>query len=279
MIIDARCRPPTREFQAVFKGAALSHIISRSGRFPDPPSYLQDSPELFFKEMEEASITTAVAVGRVLPGSAGAVSNDHIGELCKTYAGRVVGIGGIDTTGKVHNPVEEIERCIKKLGLKGVIIEPGAAPVPVPFDDSSLDPIYDLCSQLGVPVFLLTGPWAGGTVAYTHPGSIERVAQKFRKLSIVCAHGCWPYVAESLALAVRYRNVYLSPDIYVFHGGGEGYIEELHHRSLHEQLLFATAYPLAPMKPYVDAFLRLPIPDSVREKVLYANAKRLLGLK
>ena len=24
MIIDARCRPPTREFQAVFKGAALS---------------------------------------------------------------------------------------------------------------------------------------------------------------------------------------------------------------------------------------------------------------
>ena len=279
MIIDARCRPPTREFQAVFKGAALSHIISRSGKFPDPPSYLQDSTELFFREMQESSIVTAVAVGRVLPGSAGAVSNDHIGELCRAHPGRVVGIGGIDTTGQVHNPVAEIDRCVKTLGLKGVIIEPGAAPVPVPFDDRSLDPIYDLCTQLKVPVFLLTGPWAGGTFDYTHPASIERLAQKFRKLSIVCAHGCWPYVTESLALAVRYRNVYLSPDIYVFRGGGMGYIEELQHRSLQDQFLFATAYPLAPMKEYVEAFLQLPIPDAVRDKVMFGNAQRLLGLK
>ncbi len=278
MIIDARCRPPTKEFQAVFKGAALSYIMSRSGRFPDAPSHVQDSTDLFFQEMEAAQISTAVAVGRVLPGGAGAVSNDHIAELCRAFPGRVVGIGGIDTTGQVHDPVAEADRCIKKLGLKGVIIEPGATPKPVPFDDSSLDAIYDVCSQLKAPVFLLTGPFAGPTISYTHPSSIERVAQKFRRLSIVCAHGCWPYVTETLALAARYRNVYVSPDIYLFRGGGEAYVHELQQRSLQDQFLFATAYPLAPMKEYVEAFLRLPMTEAVREKVLCKNAQRLLSL-
>lgn len=278
MIIDARCRPPTKEFQAVFKGPALSYIMSRSGRFPDAPSHLQDSTDLFFKEMEAANISTAVAVGRVLPGGAGAVSNDHIAELCRSYPGRVVGIGGIDTTGQMHDPVSEVNRCIKQLGLKGVIIEPGATPRPVAFDDTSLDGVYDACMQLKAPVFLLTGPFAGPTVAYTHPSSIEKVAQKFRRLSIVCAHGCWPYVTETLALAARYKNVYVSPDIYLFRGGGEAYVSELQQRSLQDQFLFATAYPLAPMQEYVEAFLRLPIASSVQDKVLRTNAQRVLSL-
>lgn len=276
MIIDCRCRPPTPEFQAVFKGRALGHIISRSHRYPNPPSYDQDSLDLFFQEMDAAGITTAVAVGRVLP--VGIVENDHISDLCVTFPGRVVGIAGIDTTSQVHNPLEEVERCINQLGMKGVILEPGAGAQPVPYDDPSLASIYDLCSQLQIPVFLLTGPWAGPNVAYTHPSSIERVAQQFRHLSIVVAHACWPYVTESIALAMRQRNVYLSPDIYVFHGGGEAYVQELEHQFLQEQFLFATAYPLAPMQEYTHEFLSLPISDVVKEKVLFENAKHLLGL-
>lgn len=278
MIIDARCRPPTKEFQAVFKGAALSYIMSRSERFPDAPSHLQGSTDLFFQEMAAAEVTTAVAVGRVLPGGAGAVSNDHIAEFSKAHSGRVIGIAGIDTTGQMHDPVAEIHRCVKQLGLKGIIIEPGATPQPVPFDDSSLDAIYAACSELKVPVFLLTGPFAGPTIAYTHPSSIEKVVQKFRRLAIVCAHGCWPYVTETLALAARYKNIYVSPDIYLFRGGGEAYVHELTQRSLQDQFLFATAYPLAPMKEYVEEFLRLPIKQPVLEKVLYGNAKRLLSI-
>jgi predicted TIM-barrel fold metal-dependent hydrolase len=228
--------------------------------------------------MAAAKITTAVAVGRVLPGGAGAVSNDHIAELCRSHAGRIVGIAGIDTTGNLHDPAAEVERCVKHLGLRGIIIEPGAAQNPIGFDDATLDPIYAACSDLKVPVFLLTGPFAGPVISYTHPSSIEKVLQKFRRLSIVCAHGCWPYVTETLALAARYKNVYVSPDIYLFRGGGEAYVHELTQRSLQDQFLFATAYPLAPMKEYVDEFLRLPINDVVREKVLYGNAKRLLAL-
>ncbi|MCC6532590.1 MAG: amidohydrolase family protein [Burkholderiales bacterium] len=278
MIIDARCRPPTKEFQAVFKGPALSYIMSRSGRFPDPASHVEGSVELYFKEMEAANITTAVAVGRVLPGRAGAVSNDHIAELCRAYPGRIVGVGGVDPTGQVHDPRAEVERCITGLGLKGVIIEPGATAKPVAFDDASLDPIYDACARLNAPVFLLTGPFSGPTLSHTHPSSIENVAQKFRKLSIVCAHGCWPYVTEALGVAVRCRNVFISPDIYIFRGGGDAYVQELQHRSLQDQFLFATAYPLAPMQEYVEAFLRLPISEAVMEKVLYKNAQRVLSL-
>jgi hypothetical protein len=74
---------PPHEFQAVFKWRALGHIISRSYRYPNPPSYDQYSLDLFFQEVDAAGITAAVAVGRVLP--VGTVENDHIADLCGTF--------------------------------------------------------------------------------------------------------------------------------------------------------------------------------------------------
>jgi predicted TIM-barrel fold metal-dependent hydrolase len=112
-----------------------------------------------------------------------------------------------------------MERCINQLGMKDGILEPGVGAQPVPYDDPSLVSIYDLCSQIQIPVFLRTGPWAGQSVAYTPPSSIERVAQQFLHLPIVVAHACWPYFSQSITLVIRQGNVCLSPDIYVFHGG------------------------------------------------------------
>ena len=43
-----------------------------------------------------------------------------------------------------------------------------------------------------------------------------------------------------------------------------------------ERFLFATAYPVMPLKESVDKFLQLPLKESVIDRVLYRNAAELL---
>ena len=48
---------------------------------------------------------------------------------------------------------------------------------------------------------------------------------------------------------------------------------------LSERYLFASSYPFAPLKGYLEAFLRRVVSDTVAERVLFSNAARLLGIK
>ena len=43
-------------------------------------------------------------------------------------------------------------------------------------------------------------------------------------------------------------------------------------------MLFGSAYPVVPVGDAVRAFLQFPLKDEVIDRVMYANAARLLGL-
>jgi len=275
VIIDFRCRPPTPPFLSVFKGKVFVRITARIGPLGTGPSFQQESMELFLKEMDEAGITTAVITGRNVP--LGAIPTDHIAELVAQHPGKLVGIGGIDPTNQVHQALPEVDKCIKELGLKGISMDPGIANPPMRYHDRRLYPVYARCAELNVPVFLLTGPYAGYDLIQTNPADIEQVASDFPRLPIVCSHGCWPYVMEIIGVAARRRNVFVSPDLYHYLPGSTPYVEAAN-TFLQDQILFATAYPLAPIVESVEAFSKLPFTDQAREKVLYKNGQRLLGL-
>ena len=107
IIIDARFRPPTKAFQSQSKaGGILSG--SRIPPFPlhDPASYVNDSMELFFCEMEEAGITKGVVVGRNRPRFV--VPNDSIAELVNRYPDKMIGVAGIDPYNEIHQAIPEI---------------------------------------------------------------------------------------------------------------------------------------------------------------------------
>ena len=46
-----------------------------------------------------------------------------------------------------------------------------------------------------------------------------------------------------------------------------------------DQFLFATAYPLRPLKEIVEDFMALPLSDEAHDKALFGNAKRLLKMQ
>jgi predicted TIM-barrel fold metal-dependent hydrolase len=123
----------------------------------------------------------------------------------------------------------------------------------------------------------MTGPLAGSDIGFADPAPIDRVASRFPKLKIVCGHGCWPRVAEMIAVALKHPNVFVSPDVYQFAPGSHLYIEAAN-GFMADQYLFATAYPVLALKETVERFKALPLNPTALEKALCGNARRLLKL-
>ncbi len=285
MIIDVRARPPAKEFVTPFKkmGEMMSKgQIADGGRqasarsFPGVVirSYVEESMELFFQEMEQAGITKVVAVGRIRPTFE--IPNDDIAKVVNRYPDKIIGIGGIDPYNQYHQAVAETERCIKELKLKGVCIEPGGNRRPMYWNDPKLYPIYQKCVDLKVPIFFTTGPRQGVTLDHERPVHIEQVAVDFPDLNIVCAHACWPYVDEMIGVAYRRPNIFVSPDKYALFPGGELYIKaaDLY---MQNQFLFGSAYPYEPLKESVEYLKKAPVKKEVLNKMLYENAAKLFG--
>jgi hypothetical protein len=139
-----------------------------------------------------------------------------------------------------------------------------------------LYPIYDACKQLGVPVFLMSGPTTPN-LEYANPVVVGKVARAFSGLPIVRYHGFYPYVNEMIGGAFRYENVYVVPDMYIFLPGGSLYVEAAN-GFMKEQLLFGSSYLFRAMGQTLEDFLRLGLHEDVLDRVLYQNAKRLLRI-
>lgn len=227
--------------------------------------------EDFVEEVREVGITAAVVVGRDTPTLT--TSNDQIFDITSSYK-ELIGIGSVDP--QKPNALTEIERAIKQLGLAGINIEPGFGNPPLNVDDPLIFPIYDACSQLGIPVFLMSGPTTPN-LDYANPAAVGRVARAFPNLSIVCYHGFYPYVSEMIGVAFRYENVYVVPDMYIFLPGGNLYIEAAN-GFMRDQLMFGTSYPFRAMGQTVEDFLTLGLREQVLDSVLFQNAKHLLKI-
>ena len=276
-IIDFRVRPPLPGVQDLvyFKQPEKFVNFNRKLGFEPAPSALEQSIDMLFAEMDSVGVERGVIIGRV-SGALGNTDNDGILKVCQTYPDRFSGFAAVDPLDR-RKAMEEIERCAK-MGLKGLNIEPGQYRIPLMADDRRLYPIYALCDDLDLPIVLMTGGNPGPDLSYTFPVALDRVAADFPSLKIIVSHGNWPWVHEALHIAFRRPNVYLSPDMYLFGLPGSADYALAADTYLQDQFIYASAYPLTPLKPYAEKFLELPIRPESMEKVVYKNAARLLKL-
>ncbi len=279
-VIDMRSRPSfLHDFYGATPGTNEYEVVKwlnrRVGSKDDEHFTRSKNVEGFVDEIRETGITAAVVVGRDVPGIRH--TNDEISELTKGHK-ELVGIGSVDPLALgVKGSIAEVERAVKKLGLKGINLEPGFGSAPMKADNPLLYPIYDACDQLGVPVCLMSGP-TSPSLELTDPAPVGRIAKAFPGLSIVCYHGFYPYVNEVIAVAFRYENVHLVPDMYIFLPGGSLYVEAAN-GFMKDQLLFGSSYPFRAMGQSLEDYRNLGFKDDVIDQVLYKNAKRVLKLK
>lgn len=277
MIIDFRLRPPVGGFldTLMYSAGERRDGFTRTVGFEPSPAAQKQSMDLLLQEMDQAGVAKGVVVGR-LAGTLGSVSNADVQRIVSDYPDRFIGAASIDPTSR-RGACDTISAAIES-GFKLVNIEPGSYPVPMYADDRRLYPIYAHCEDLQVPVIMMVGGTAGPDLSYSDPIRTDRVLADFPQLKVVVAHGGWPWVTEILHIAFRRPNMYLSPDMYFSRmPGWEEYVKAAD-GFLADRMLYASSFPFCPVKGYKSWFERLPLKPENLEKVMGANARRLLDL-
>lgn len=282
-IVDFRVQPPHASLLDM-------HFFRVPGPSDDPdtrqpfgddrapnPSREQRSMELFLREMDDAGVDHAVIVGQRSSKRWGLVSNDDIAELVAAHPGRFSGFAGIDPADPTA--LDELDRSLE-VGLRGVALLPGWNDDPIADDDVRVWPVYERCAARGVPVIVTASHYIGRDMEAAHPVRLQHVVEAFPELTLIVGHGSWPWTTAATALAMRYPNVYLMPEFYMYTPGMPGardYVDAAN-TFLTTRTLYSSCYPSRALGEAADLFRALPLTDEAREHAMSLNGRRLLGI-
>ena len=277
MIVDFRLRPPFGAFRDVplYAKPERTELMGSALHMAPPPALRSRMVGDTLREMDEAGIDLAVVPVR--RGDAlGDVSNDEVAAFVSEHSGRFVSFAAPDLS-KPQAALDEMRALAERPEFYGMCFEPGLWSTPLYADDRSLYPLYDLCSQLELPALIMGGGNAGPDITYTAPVLLDHVCADFPRLTVVAAHGGWPWVNEILHVAYRRTNLYLSPDMYLFGMAGWRDYVDAGNGFLQDRFIFGTAYPVVPLAEGVTRFRAL-FDERVLPRLLGENALRVLRI-
>src|SRR6266542_4729604 len=212
-----------------------------------------------------------------------AYPNHELAAACRKYPDVFVGFAGIDPW-KGSLAIEELERSVRELGLKGMKLHPGRqAFYP---NDPRFAPLFAAAAELRVPVLFHTGMMAAGAgtpggrgqrLDFTRPIYLDHLAADFPNLTIIAAHPSWPWADEGLAVARHKSNVFLDLSGYSPKYIPPQYVQ-FANTLLQDQMLFGSDYPFITPERWLDDFPAAGFRDEVHQKILLGNARRVLGL-
>jgi len=144
------------------------------------------------------------------------VPNDYTAEQVALFPDRLKGVACIDPLRGVPAAVLELERCVKELdfrALKLVTSYQHYSPA-----DRQLDPIYEKCLELDIPVHIFTGwtPTINAMFEYGDPMLLDDVGRRYRDLKVIVVIN-WPWIDLAIGMVAKHPNFYA--DMCHFAGG------------------------------------------------------------
>lgn len=276
-VIDFRARPNTPEWARYLARRTRSIRTEAGGMKYGAYTAEEESLDGFLKQLDDAGIERAVFAARDRSGidPDWTLTNDFVAECVRAAPDRIVGFAGVDGS-RPEAAADAVRRAVCELGLLGACFDPfllKAAP-----DDERFDVIYRACSDLGVPAVVTLGgiPGIPTPLRNSSPLALDIVAKRFPDLVIIASHGGWPFPLEMIAVAWRCENVYFENSFYHF-APGAGVLVEAANTMIGHKMLYASAYPFAPLGETLRKFRTLPFDDDVADRVLFGNADRLLA--
>lgn len=214
--------------------------------------------------------------------------NDATAEFVRAYPEKLIGFLSVNP--REPDCLEEIERSVEDLGLKGVKLGPNYQN----FDPLGSDAfrIYKRAEELGLPIMFHTGtsPVRTADLDFAHPRHFDRMAIAFPNLRIVMAHMAHPWQISTVAVIRKHPHVYADISA-LFYRPWSFYNCMLLAQEwgvLHK-LLFGTDYLVSTPQENIDA-LRNPnhivegtnlprISESAMEEIIHRDSLHLLGLE
>jgi uncharacterized protein len=215
------------------------------------------------------------------------IPNDFIAEYVGRYPGRAVGFAAIDPT--EGDAAAELERCVTKLGLRGLKL----SPVYHGYDpwNPAVWRLYEMADAFRIPVmFHMGGAYdPEAALEWGSPLLLDRVARAFPRLRMIVAHLGQPMMQETVMLLRKNENVFADLSAR-FHRRWQLYngLRIAIEYRVTDRLLFGSDFPVMTTQAAADAFraindwedgVRLPpIPPELIEQILYERPLELLGL-
>ena len=210
--------------------------------------------------------------------------NDYVAQTVDSYPDVFIGFCSVDPR-KGKAAVEELERSVLSLGLRGLKLHPiHQAFFP---DDPAFIPLFAKAEELGIPVLMHSGyaaaganaPGGGGfELAYSRPiPHVDSLAARHPGLTIIMAHPAWPWIQEQVAVALHKSNVFIDLSGWAPRYIPKELISEASGR-LRKKILFGSDYPYISPVTWLEQFQELDIRDESRPLILHDNAARILNL-
>ena len=210
--------------------------------------------------------------------------NDYVAQTVESYPDVFIGFCSVDPR-KGKAAVEELERSVLSLGLRGLKLHPiHQAFFP---DDPAFIPLFAKAEELGIPVLMHSGyaaaganaPGGGGfELAYSRPiPHVDSLAARHPNLTIIMAHPAWPWIQEQVAVALHKSNVFIDLSGWAPRYIPKELISEAGGR-LRKKVLFGSDYPYISPVTWLEQFQELDIRDESRPLILHDNAARILNL-
>lgn len=144
------------------------------------------------------------------------VPNDYTAAQVALFPDRLKGVACIDPLRGVPAAVSELERCVTELdfrALKLVASYQHYAP-----NDRRLDPIYEKCLELDIPVHIFTGwtPTINAMLEFGDPMLLDDVGRRYRDLKVIVVIN-WPWIDLAIGMVAKHPNFYA--DMCHFAGG------------------------------------------------------------
>jgi len=210
--------------------------------------------------------------------------NDWTAEVVRKYPQQFLGFVYANPNDG-QKAVDEVVRGYNDLGLRGLKVHPpGQHFFP---NDEKFYPLWQKCSDLGIPVLLHTGQTGVGArmpggngikLKYGQPiPYIDDMAADFPDLNIIMAHPAVPWQEEQLSVLVHKPNVYMD-----LSGWSPKYFRPIlvqyMNSIVQDKCLFGTDYPVLMLDRWESDFATLNLKPEVRQKIMLDNAKKLLKL-
>jgi len=211
------------------------------------------------------------------------VSNYEIAEFAGQHSDICIPFASIDPH-KGKFGAREARDLVENYGVRGFKFHNIAQNVS-PSDRVGY-PIYEVIDHYELPAIFHTGHSGMGTgmrggggmrLKFGQPILVDDVAVDFPDMKIILAHPSWPWVDESLSMALHKDNVFID-----LSGWSPKYfapqIIQYANTQLKKKMLFGSDFPLIHPQKWLDAARQVGFKDEVLPGIMKDNAARLLGL-
>ena len=272
---EVSCHDPEDPVMAEFFDAASAYFKAPRER-PKMPEIIE-----LYREAQIALVLFTVDCESAM--GAKRVSNYEVAEQAQNNDDICIAFASIDPH-KGKYGAREARDLVESHGVKGFKFH-GIAQNAHPADRMAY-PIYEVINEYKLPAIFHTGHSGMGTgmrggggmrLKYGEPMLIDDVAVDFPDMKIILAHPSWPWVDQSLSMALHKDNVFIdlcgwSPKYF------PKQVIQYANTQLKHKMLFGSDFPLIHPDKWIAAAQEVGFREEVMPGILKDNAARVLGL-